>query len=87
MFPTGETTTPAVKVKKIDLLIEENTEKHNTDQYDVTDEHEYNGETRKAQLVVRRGQEFDIKITLDRSFEDDDKIKIVFEICKCHSLT
>ena len=35
------------------------------------------GKTNQAQLIVRRGQEFTVKLFLDREFDKSDQIQVV----------
>ena len=71
-----------IKVKKVDLEIDENTEAHHTDQYEITDIDD-DAPNHVPDLVVRRGQPFNVTLKLSRDFnEETDVLKIVFETCK-----
>lgn len=56
-------------VLDIDFNIPENTKAHNTDKYECTEEREKNNKRLKAELVVRRGKPFVLKITFDREYD------------------
>ena len=59
-----------LKVVSVDFKLEENGKIHKTDQYDVMD---------KRSLVVRRGEEFNIGILLNRAYDKTkDDLKLVF---------
>lgn len=66
-----------------------------TDRYEITKErHHYFGSV-PAQLVVRRGQSFDIDIDFDRPFDPNDlDIRLIFTVdtanmsgVSCHVIT
>ena len=72
-----------MKIKKVDFKIDDNTEDHNTDQYEITDVDEDDPD-RPEELVVRRGQPFKLILRLSREFDKEhDKVKLIFETCKC----
>ena len=76
-----------MKVKKTDLCIDENSTAHHTDQYDLCNpEREYDddGKPIEPQLVIRRGQDFDIEFTFDRDYDmEQDDLKLIVEFdCK-----
>lgn len=63
-----------LKVIKVDLNIEVNTQRHKTSDYDVTEAVD------KQQLVIRRGKAFDIDVTFNKEFsKETDDIRLVFE--------
>ncbi|XP_052815578.1 annulin-like [Mya arenaria] len=64
----------ALLVSSINLEIAENVCTHHTDQYDCTESREEDGKTKEAELVVRRGQEFNATVTFQRPYnkEKDD---------------
>eukprot|EP00918_Siedleckia_nematoides_P033728 GHVU01073272.1.p1 GENE.GHVU01073272.1~~GHVU01073272.1.p1 ORF type:complete len:769 (-),score=118.27 GHVU01073272.1:951-3257(-) len=69
-----------LKVESVNFNIAENTAAHYTNQYEITEEREVDGKKIEPQLVIRRGQSFDITITFDRAFnQDKDEIKLIFE--------
>lgn len=60
----------------MDFCIGENGEAHNTSRYEIMER-----TTRKARLVVRRGQEFFINISLNRDYDPSiDGISFVFTV-------
>ncbi len=68
----------------IDYEIDTNTVSHKTSEYNIVEE-ELDGNPR--QLVVRRGQPFDIKITFNATFEKEfDHVKVVCSLGKSFSL-
>ena len=63
-----------LQVEAVDLRVAENTRKHHTDEYDIT-------EGPSPKLVVRRGQEFTIQIDFSRPYNTAvDDLRLVFEI-------
>uniref|UniRef100_A0A8D0L7K0 Transglutaminase 4 n=1 Tax=Sphenodon punctatus TaxID=8508 RepID=A0A8D0L7K0_SPHPU len=58
----------SLKAVGVDILREQNTCLHHTDDYD------------NASLIVRRGQEFHLKLTLNRELKDNDKVVLQFSI-------
>ncbi|KAE8596954.1 hypothetical protein XENTR_v10016294 [Xenopus tropicalis] len=56
----------ALKTEKVDFLKTENTSQHNTNDYD------------NPNLILRRGQEFHMKITFDRELTANDKVTLQF---------
>ena len=76
-----------LKVKETDLCIDENSKAHHTDQYEQCNpERDYtdDGKPVEPQLVIRRGQDFDMEYTFDRDFvKNQDSIKVILEFdCK-----
>lgn len=68
-------------VKNIDLCVSKNVVNHHTEEYDITEDHyDEEGKEKPAQLVVRRGEMFDIKVTFDRQYDNEDILRVVFEI-------
>ena len=68
-------------MKKVDYMVESNVRKHHTDEYEICEDRTVNGQQVPAQLVVRRGETFDVKLTFNRPYDsDEDLIKVVFEI-------
>ena len=74
----------ALRVTSVDFNIAENSVAHHTDKYELTEQHRYErGQRVTPQLVVRRGQPFDIKITFDRAYSrEKDELKLVFNLGK-----
>ena len=61
----------------MDYQVGNNVVEHHTDEYEITQ----TGQERPPQLVVRRGQPFEVQLKLDREFNKEaDKIKIIMEI-------
>ena len=59
---------PAVsklKIETVDFLKQENREAHRTDEYEI------------QQLIVRRGQAFDITVTFNRGYNPDNDVIVV----------
>ncbi|KAJ8303344.1 hypothetical protein KUTeg_019740 [Tegillarca granosa] len=74
--PVAET---ELKVKNCDYNVEKNTIDHHTDEFDITEKQERN-DGRKEQLVVRRGQPFNITLELTRPFDaTKDDLRLIFE--------
>ena len=66
-----------LSVKKVDLLIEENAIEHHTSEYD----HCCQDQNGPYNLVIRRGQKFDIQVEFHRPFdEEQDVINLRMEI-------
>ncbi|KAK6174756.1 hypothetical protein SNE40_017973 [Patella caerulea] len=64
-----------LKVESVNFNIEENTRAHHTSEFDITEAYE----TPNPQLVVRRGQSFDITITFNRPYDKSkDDLRLVF---------
>ena len=75
--PFIENTSDPVKVETVDYQVATNTVEHHTDEYEITQI----GQERPPQLVVRRGQPYEVQLKLDREFnKGTDKIKIIMEI-------
>ena len=74
-----------LKVLNVSFNVHENAIKHNTSQYEITEVRtDEDGTEPTPQLVVRRGESFDISIDFDRAFnKDKDDIKLVFETSEC----
>ena len=63
-----------LQVEAVDLRVAENTRRHHTDEYDIT-------QGPSPKLVVRRGQEFTIQIDFSRPYNTAvDDLRLVFEI-------
>ena len=61
----------------MEYLVTENTVAHRTDEYEITQ----TGQERPPQLVIRRGQPFEVELKLDRKFNPElDLINIIMEI-------
>ncbi|XP_055376367.1 annulin isoform X2 [Condylostylus longicornis] len=68
MYSTSEA---IIDVKNVDLCLEENAKEHHTDRFDAA----------QSYLVVRRGQPFTLKITLNRPFDKrKDAISFIFTV-------
>ncbi|ESO95006.1 hypothetical protein LOTGIDRAFT_188829 [Lottia gigantea] len=80
-----EELTSAIKVKNIELNIQENTKKHHTSKYDCTREDrkergEEDGKKIPAELVVRRGDEFTLTVTFDKPYDrENDNLSFIFK--------
>ena len=60
----------------MDYQVVNNAVEHHTDEYEITQP----GQERPPQLVVRRGQPFEVQLKLDREFnKGTDKIKIIMD--------
>jgi hypothetical protein len=72
-------------VTEIDLKIQENTEKHHTDAYACTqdsneDEKPVDDDDDGPELVVRRGQAFNIGVTFNKPYDvKRDDLLLVFK--------
>lgn len=67
---------PILSVVHVDFCIGENGEAHNTSRYEIMER-----TSKKARLVVRRGQEFFVTITLNRDYDPTiDGISFVFTL-------
>ena len=68
-----------IHVLDVDLCIDENTRAHRTDKYECTEDRTTDdGKEEAAELVIRRGQPFRVKITFDREFsKQKDDIVII----------
>lgn len=65
----------ALNVREVDLMIDKNTVKHYTNQFEITKRPNDNG------LVIRRGMPFTIKITFQRGYRSsDDVVNLVFRV-------
>ncbi|XP_041376718.1 annulin-like [Gigantopelta aegis] len=73
-----ETLAEKLHVKDIDLHIDENTSKHRTDMFECTEKRTYNGEELEANLLIRRGEEFEITIEFDRPYNKEEH-----DMCLC----
>lgn len=65
----------ALNIRKVDLLIDKNSYRHNTHKYDLS--------TRvyDRQLVIRRGFPFHIRIAFEKTINQrDDLINLVFRV-------
>lgn len=76
-------------VKSIDLCISENTVAHRTDKYDIVKEREEmkddkpTGKMLEPELVLRRGQDFNLSIEFDRPYhKDKNDLELVFKTGK-----
>ncbi|XP_064598835.1 hemocyte protein-glutamine gamma-glutamyltransferase-like [Liolophura sinensis] len=71
----------ALKIQSVDFNIAANTKAHHTDEFEITKEKQagiLHGNPR--QLVVRRGQPFDVKVTFSRRYDDKkDDLRLIFE--------
>jgi hypothetical protein len=64
-------------VEKVDFLVSENTKAHHTEEYDITEDKV------NPQLVVRRGQAFNIQVTFSKPYDvDKDDLRLVFSVGK-----
>lgn len=74
----------ALKIQSVDFNIGANTKAHHTDEFEITREKQsgiLQGNPR--QLVVRRGQPFDIKVTFSRRYDEKkDDLRLTFEFGK-----
>ncbi|KAK2155751.1 hypothetical protein LSH36_232g01006 [Paralvinella palmiformis] len=70
----------ALKVLDINFNVEENAQRHHTEKYEITEwRTDPSGRSLPPQLVVRRGEPFDILIKFDRAYDTyKDDIKLVF---------
>lgn len=67
----------ALMVTKVDLDIRNNTRSHHTDEFDITNALVYDP---REELVIRRGQEFNMKIDFNRPYnEESDDLRLVFQ--------
>ncbi|ESO96923.1 hypothetical protein LOTGIDRAFT_231723 [Lottia gigantea] len=65
-----------LQVEKVDYNIRQNTPRHNTDLFEITQD----DETPDPQLVVRRGTPFDITLTFNKPYDkNNDDLRLVFE--------
>lgn len=65
----------ALYVREVDLMIDKNSIKHHTNQYEIT-KRPYD-----AGLVIRRGQPFTIKINFQRGYRSsNDVVNLVFRV-------
>ncbi|XP_057325796.1 annulin-like isoform X1 [Microplitis mediator] len=72
----GDFDTPMLTILRLDPLISDNGEAHNTSRYEIMTREE--GDSR---LVVRRGQEFFMRLHLNRDYDSDiDGVSIVFSL-------
>ncbi|CAH1779163.1 unnamed protein product [Owenia fusiformis] len=71
-----------LRVQKVNFNIAENVKAHHTDKFEITDVMK-GDKYMKSQLVVRRGQSFDIEVEFDREFsKEKDDLNLIFEIGK-----
>ncbi|KAK0180122.1 hypothetical protein PV327_005795 [Microctonus hyperodae] len=72
----GDLDSPMLTIIKVDPLIKENGEAHNTSRYEIMCR-----EGTDARLVVRRGQEFFLRLHLNRNYDSTiDGISLVFTL-------
>lgn len=74
---------PPLKVKSVDYHIKENARRHNTDEYDLANgfEDEDTKVFKEPELIVRRGENFDITLKFDRKYDkENDFIHMMLEI-------
>ena len=65
----------------MDYNIELNVEQHSTSQYEITREHEIEGNYYPPKLVVRRGQCFHLTVHTDRPYNaETDQVSLVFDV-------
>jgi len=70
-----------LKVASVDLKIPENAQFHRTDKYELTTDRTDGDKKLQAQLVIRRGQPFDLAVTFDRPFDSSkDDLRIIFTV-------
>lgn len=70
-----------LRVLSVDFNIASNTDLHSTDLYEITKEHEIEGTFYPPQLVIRRGQTFDVTIQTDRTYNsENDFLCLVFDV-------
>lgn len=69
-----------IRVNKLDYNVADNIKGHHTEKYEVTDR--LRGDRyMTAQLVVRRGQSFDVTVTFDRPYDKEkDDLELIFDI-------
>ena len=71
----------ALRVISVDYNVTTNAKQHSTDLYEITREHEIEGNYYPPQLVVRRGQSFDVTVQTDRPYNaENDCISLVFDV-------
>jgi len=76
----------ALRVASVDFNVAANAAAHHTSAYELTEERVENGNKIIPQLVVRRGQPFDIVIKFDRAYDKEkDDLRIVFD-CGMYTL-
>ncbi|XP_050397106.1 annulin [Patella vulgata] len=69
----------ALRVESVTFNIKENTPNHHTSEFDITQP----DQGRTPQLVVRRGQPFDITLTFNRPYDkNEDDLRLVFQAGK-----
>ena len=67
----------------VELNITENANFHRTSKYELTQDRTEGDRHHAAQLVVRRGQPFDVTVKLDRPFDKErDDVKLIFTVGK-----
>ncbi|XP_007425067.1 protein-glutamine gamma-glutamyltransferase 4 [Python bivittatus] len=64
----GETAGDPLKAVNVDFLRDDNTRLHHTSDYS------------HCSLIVRRGQEFQLKVTLNRELQDNDKVSLQLSV-------
>jgi len=77
----------ALEIESVNQLIEANSKAHHTDFYDLCDpddDYDDNGKKVEEQLVVRRGQDVEMELTLNREYnKETDLIRLVLNYdCK-----
>ncbi|KAF6022094.1 hypothetical protein EB796_019594 [Bugula neritina] len=75
----------AVEIESVDLCIDENSRDHHTADYEVCQDgyiDDLTKEVKKAQLVIRRGQTFKVKITLNDKCSEDTQFRVISTIGK-----
>ncbi|XP_045202476.2 protein-glutamine gamma-glutamyltransferase K-like [Mercenaria mercenaria] len=73
-----------IKVSGIDMFIKYNTQAHHTNEFDITNAHVYGA--RDEVLVVRRGQQFFMRIRFNRPYDATrDDIRLVYQFGKTPS--
>ncbi|XP_067929729.1 protein-glutamine gamma-glutamyltransferase K-like isoform X2 [Watersipora subatra] len=80
---TSKATLTAICIDTLDLLISVNTEEHHTDMYEMCEESyvdDITGRPGAAQLILRRGQEFKVKLTMNKDYSSEDHIRVVATI-------
>ena len=89
MRASDEDCSAALNVTNIDLKIPENTQKHHTDAYACTqeskedDDKPTDDDEDEPELVVRRGQAFNIGVTFNKPYDvNRDDLLLVFRTGK-----
>ena len=79
----GSQSAQIIRVRSVDLKIVSNAQAHHTDKFEMCypRNDEVNWRRLEPNLVIRRGQTFEIDVIFDRPFsEETDDVQLVFEI-------